>query len=192
MLSTTQRLFFGVLLALACERLYELAVSRRHLKSSSAFERAGEDSLFPVMASLNVALIALPALEVWLLRPVVPIWLFALCAAVLALAQVLRWSAVATLGRSWNVRAVVTPELGFTARGPYRFVRHPNYVAVILEFLALPAAGGAWISLALLNLLHAPVLAHRIRVEEEMLFAIPGYREVMGSKNRLVPRLFGR
>jgi methyltransferase len=99
-----------------------------------------------------------------------------------------RYWAIRTLGASWNARAVVDPARGFVARGPYRFVRHPNYLAMLVECLSIPLVLGAWRSALVLNLLHAWVLARRIRAEERLLFALPGYAETMGTKGRLLPR----
>ncbi len=110
---------------------------------------------------------------------------------VFAAAQGLRYWAIRPLGAAWNVRARVTPALGVSTRGPYRFVRHPNYLAVVLEFLAVPLALGSWRSTLLLNLVHAPILARRIRREEALLFRIPAYAAAMSSKGRLLPRVFG-
>ena len=72
----------------------------------------------------------------------------------------------------------------------YRFLRHPNYLAVVLEFLALPLAGGAVASAAVLSLLNGAVLFDRIRAEERLLASIPGYEEAFAGRARLIPRLF--
>jgi methyltransferase len=74
--------------------------------------------------------------------------------------------------------------------GPYRYVRHPNYVAVIAEFVAVPLVAGAWLSAALLSTLNAVVLADRIAAEERLLDASPAYRRAFAGRARFVPRLF--
>jgi methyltransferase len=106
-----------------------------------------------------------------------------------ALAQALRYWSIRTLGRTWNARAVVDPGLGFVETGPYRYLRHPNYLAVMIEFVALPLAFGAWRSWILLQLVHTPLIAKRIRSEERLLRAIPGYAARMEGRGRLLPRL---
>ena len=74
--------------------------------------------------------------------------------------------------------------------GPYRYVRHPNYLAVALEFLALPMAGGAWLSALALSALNAMVLWDRIRDEERLLAAVGGYEEAFRGRARFIPRVF--
>src|SRR6185503_11085483 len=84
-------------------------------------------------------------------------------------AQALRWWAIASLGWRWNVRVIVVPGETSVRRGPYRFLRHPNYVAVIAEMLLVPLAHGAWISALVFSTLNALLLRARIRTEEKAL-----------------------
>ncbi|MBO0685742.1 MAG: hypothetical protein J2P45_21510, partial [Candidatus Dormibacteraeota bacterium] len=105
----------------------------------------------------------------------------------LAGAAALRWWCIETLGEAWNVRALVPAGLRPVTSGPYRFVRHPNYVAVALEFLALPLAGGAWASALVLSALHGLVLWDRVRDEERLLASIPGYEEAFRGRARFIP-----
>jgi methyltransferase len=140
------------------------------------------------MVAVHTALLTLPLVEVAALRrrPRAPlVWVGVLGAATL----LRRWS-IRTLGASWNAGAVVPSDLRPVAGGPYRLVRHPNYVAVALEFLALPLAGGAWLSALGLSALNALVLFDRIREEERLLAAIPGYDEALGGKARFIPGIF--
>ena len=58
--------------------------------------------------------------------------------ALVVASQALRWWCIGSLGRRWSTRVVVVPGDGLVARGPYRLLRHPNYVAVVVEGLALP------------------------------------------------------
>ena len=95
-----------------------------------------------------------------------------------------------SLGRQWNVRALVPRDLAPVETGPYRYVRHPNYVAVILEFLAVPLVAGANLSAGLLSAVNAYVLYDRIRAEEALLEASPSYRKAFGGKARFLPGIF--
>ena len=81
----------------------------------------------------------------------------------------LRWWCITTLGRQWNTRVVVVPGAARVAGGPYRFIPHPNYAAVVLEGAALPLVGGAWITALVFSMANAALLRTRIRVEDEAL-----------------------
>jgi methyltransferase len=109
------------------------------------------------------------------------------------IAQVLRFWALRTLGSYWNISVLTTDGFAprFVADGPYRFIRHPNYLVVIVEIATLPLVGGAvWTSI-LFSALNGIVLYRRIPLEESHLFRIPGYREVMGMKGRFFPTKVG-
>ena len=101
------------------------------------------------------------------------------------LAQALRWWAIAALGPRWNVRIVFVPGEAPVTSGPYRFLRHPNYLAVALELFSLPLVGGAWICAALFSALNAGLLWVRIRAEERALGPI--YAERFAGVSRLLP-----
>ena len=101
-------------------------------------------------------------------RPFVP-WLSWPMLAVVAGTQALRWWCVRTLGPQWNTRIVVVPGLPLIARGPYRLLRHPNYVAVVLEVAALPLVHTAWVTAIAFSALDAVVLSVRIPAEQRAL-----------------------
>ena len=84
---------------------------------------------------------------------------------------------------------MVPDDLRPVSSGPYRFVRHPNYLAVSLEFLALPLAGGAVWSALVLSMVNAGLLFDRIRSEERLLARVPGYEEAFKGRARLIPGL---
>lgn len=108
----------------------------------------------------------------------------------MAAATGLRWWSIRSLGDQWNVRAVVPNNLQPVQSGPYRWIRHPNYLAVILEFAALPMAGGAWISAIGLSVLDGVVLLDRIAAEESLLFEVLAYQEAFSDKARFIPGIF--
>ena len=76
---------------------------------------------------------------------------------------------IATLGQQWNTRVIVVPAAGVVARGPYRLLRHPNYVAVVAEGLALPLVHSAWITAVVFTIANAALLTVRIRCENAAL-----------------------
>lgn len=193
---------YAVLLAfVALQRIAELFWSRRNMHASATSARArvaGTTLDWSAMIAAHAALILLPALEFFWLRggelasAAIHRWLFWSCVALFVGAQVLRYWALCALGRAWNARALVDPDNAVVSRGPYRWIRHPNYLAVLVEFSAVPLAVGAWRSWVVLTLLHTPVLARRIRAEEALLAAVPGYSGAMGDKPRFWPRSFRR
>lgn len=181
-----------VLAGFGLQRLAELAYSSRNearLRRTVPDTPRAAASTFRWMALANVGLFTLPALEVAVRRPRLPRaiaavgWLGALAAVGV------RLSVLVTLRDQWNVRAFVPSALRVVDHGPYRYVRHPNYAAVALEFACLPLIGGAYVSAAVLSLANAFVLSRRILDEERLLERVPGYRERMGGKPRFLPRL---
>ena len=89
------------------------------------------------------------------------------------LSQALRWWCITTLGQRWNTRVIIVPGLAPVAGGPYRWLRHPNYVAVVVEGAALPLVHTAWLTAAVFTVANAALLAVRIRVEDAALATLP-------------------
>ena len=87
-------------------------------------------------------------------------------------AQVLRWWCITTLGPQWNTRVVVIPDAPRVTGGPYRFFSHPNYVAVVVEGIALPLVHSAWITALVFTVLNAALLRTRIGVENSALASL--------------------
>ena len=96
--------------------------------------------------------------------PLWPLWLGLWLAA-----QALRYAAVRALGERWNVRILVVPGLAPVRSGPYRVLRHPNYLAVVVELIAAAMFMGAWRTAVGITVLNALVLRIRIRAEEDAL-----------------------
>jgi methyltransferase len=92
------------------------------------------------------------------------------------LAQALRWWCITTLGKRWSTRVVVVPGLPLVTGGPYRWLRHPNYVAVVVEGFALPLVHSAWLTALVFTLANAALLRIRIGVEDAALAAAPSER----------------
>jgi methyltransferase len=156
--------------AVAAERAAELAVSARNLAWSRA--RGGREfgaRHYPAMVVLHTGLLAGCLLEaICLHRPFLPALGWPMLAVVIA-AQGLRWWCIASLGHQWNTRVVVIPDAPRVTTGPYRLVSHPNYVAVVLEGVALPLVHTAWITALLFTLLNSALLRTRIKVENAAL-----------------------
>lgn len=166
----------------ALERAVELVVSRRH--AAWALAQGGREAgrgHYPVMVALHTGLLVGCVVEPWALeRPFVPALGWPMLALVVA-AQGLRWWCVATLGRRWTTRVLVLPGRPRVTGGPYRWLRHPNYVAVVVEGLALPLVHGAWLTAAVFTVLNGALLAVRIRCEEAALTAAEAGAAAEGS-----------
>lgn len=162
---------FTVLVAVVgLERLAELVVSTRNAAWSLALGgRESGRGHYPWMVALHSGLLAGMLLEAWLRRPDVPSVLAWSMLALVVASQALRWWCIATLGRRWNTRVIVVPGLPRIRSGPYRWLSHPNYVAVVVEGVALPLVHAAWISASVFTVANAVLLVVRIRVENAAL-----------------------
>ncbi len=163
-------MYYLLILAVGIERLVELVISRRNAEWS--FAQGGKEFGRPhyvVMVAIHTALLVGCIVEPWALhRPFLP-WLGWPMLAVAALSQVLRWWCISTLGRRWNTRVIVLPYAPLVRQGPYRWLHHPNYVAVVAEGLALPLVHTAWLTAATFTLANALLLRVRLRVENSAL-----------------------
>lgn len=189
----TRLLYTGLVALVAAARLVELRIARRNLENLLA--RGGVEVApghYRWMVLLHTTFLLACPLEVWLLdRPFLPL-LAAVLFLVLVLAAALRWWVILTLEGRWTTRIVCLPGVPPVARGPYRFLRHPNYLAVIAEMAALPLVHTAWLTAAVFSLLNAWILQIRIRAEEEGLTRHSGYAAILGDRPRLVPGPPGR
>ena len=183
--------YTGLLLLMAGQRIIELLYSKRN-ERKIALRQPGapqaDASGFTWIAALHVALFTLPAFERWRRRRPAPALVAGVGWLTTAGAIAVRLSVLASLRERWTVRAVVPADLRVVDGGPYRYIRHPNYVALGLEFVGVPLIGGAYLSAAALSAVNGVLLWRRIRGEEALLMAIPDYRQRMGSKPRFVPR----
>ena len=150
----------------AIQRLLELRLSRRHerlLRARGAVERGREH--YPLMVALHVLWLLSTLIEGLLRGPVlwpVPLALF-------LLVQPLRYWAILSLGENWNTRILVVPGAPAVRRGPYKYLKHPNYVVVAVEVATFPLIFGAWITAFVFSGLNAVLLSIRIREENRAL-----------------------
>jgi methyltransferase len=162
--------YYALVIATCCERLAELMVAKRNARWS--FARGGVETgrgHYPAMVLLHTGLLAGCLIEPWAAgRAFIP-WLGVPMLVLAVAAQGLRWWCIRTLGPRWNTRVIVVPGLPLVEGGPYRWFRHPNYVAVVAEGIALPLAGSAWITAVVFNVLNAWLLTVRLRCEAAAL-----------------------
>jgi methyltransferase len=188
-LPSTLALYVGLIGTVALERLVELAISTRNARRAFAAGGIEAESrgFYAAMVGLHAAFLVAAPLEVALFaRPFVPAVGWPMLSLV-ALAMALRYWAIAALGERWNTRVIVVPGRPAVDSGPYRFVRHPNYVAVIVEMLALPLVHSAWLTALLFSAANAWLLARRIVHEEAALAAHADYVTRLGDRARFLP-----
>jgi methyltransferase len=182
------RFYLLLLAAIAAERIFELYLTRRN--AHRAFARGAIEvgqRHYRVMAALHTAFIASCAIEAMGFPRAMPAAFVWGALGAEAAAQALRYWAVATLGERWNTRVIVTPDAAPVTGGPYRFLRHPNYLAVVIEIAAVPLIGGAIVTAIVFSILNAVLLAVRIHTEERALGA--RWAEAFGARPRLIPTL---
>lgn len=162
--------YFVLVLAVGVERIVELFLAQRNLAWSRARGAIEEGAAhYPVMVVLHLALLAGCVVEVAVLqRPFIPMLGWPMLALVVA-AQGLRWWCISSLGRQWNTRVVVIPGAARIEGGPYRWISHPNYVAVVVEGVALPMVHSAWLTALAFTTLNAALLSTRVAVENSAL-----------------------
>ncbi|MEM7353688.1 MAG: isoprenylcysteine carboxylmethyltransferase family protein [Acidobacteriota bacterium] len=184
----TRWLYIALIGLVVLERLAELVITERNarrLRARGGFE-VGREHFLP-MALLHTGLLVAAPLEVFYLdRPFIPA--FGLAMLVLVLATMgLRYWAISSLGDRWTARVFVVPEEPPSVGGPYRWLRHPNYLAVIVEVAVLPLVHMAWWTAVFFSISNAFMLRTRIRVEEQALEESSAYLDVLGDRPRLVP-----
>jgi methyltransferase len=153
----------------ALQRLLELWLSRRNegiLRARGAVERG--QGHYPLIVAMHAMWLLSTLVEGTLRGPdLSALWPVPL--ALFLLVQPLRYWAILSLGECWNTRILVVPGAKPVRRGPYRYVRHPNYVVVVVEILSFPLIFGAWIAALVFSVLNAILLSVRIREENRTL-----------------------
>lgn len=147
------------------QRLIELMISRintRNLRTAGGIEQGAGH--YPLMVALHIAwfaslIIFVPA-GTGLDPTLFILFLF------LQLARV--W-VIASLGRYWTTRVITVPVAAKVTRGPYRWLRHPNYMIVVAEIALVPLIAGAWQIALAFSIANAALLWHRIRIENAAL-----------------------
>jgi methyltransferase len=159
-----------ILGALVAERFFELAIARRNARI--AFSRGAVEygrGHYPVMVAMHAAFIASCAIEGLFFPSAIPaaiVWSAIACECG---AQFIRYWVIATLGDRWNTRIIVTPGAAAITGGPFAIVRHPNYIAVVIEIAAVPLIGGAIVTACVFTIANLALLTVRIRAEERAL-----------------------
>ncbi|WP_078429312.1 isoprenylcysteine carboxyl methyltransferase family protein [Alkalihalobacterium alkalinitrilicum] len=180
-------LFFTTILVVIIQRVIELLIARRNeiwMKKQGAYEVGKEHykwivilhTLFFVSFLFEVVYFGLKPAVWWF----VPFLMF-------ILAQMGRVWSLTSLGEFWNTKIIVLPGANVVAKGPYQYMRHPNYVIVGLEIITLPLIFQAYGTAVIFTILNAIVLSVRIRQEEEALREVTNYEEQFNGRYRFIP-----
>jgi methyltransferase len=180
-------LFPAVMAFLLVQRAAELVLAERNRRwVLSRGGREFDSWHYPLIVGMHILFYISLLLEWWIgsraLSTLWPLWL-----ALLVVAQLARVWVITSLGRFWNTRIIVLPGFEPVRTGPYRFVRHPNYLVVVVEILIVPLMFRAWVTAAVFTLLNLTLLGLRIREEEAALSWATEGRMKPGP--RFTPRL---
>jgi methyltransferase len=162
-------MFAALVIVLLCQRAAELFLAEKNRRW--ALERGGKESgqdHYPLIVGMHALFYVSLVLEYRYLskgwNSAWPFWL-----ALLILTQLFRVWCIASLGRFWNTRIIVIPGVKRVTTGPYRWLRHPNYVVVAVEILIIPVLCGCYLTALAFTLANLLVLRIRIREEESAL-----------------------
>lgn len=182
-------IFIGVLII---QRILEVRLAKRNYDAaiaSGAIELGKEH--YKWMWTLHTLFFCSLLLEYTYTKSQISVWSL-IPFLLFVLAQVLRIWAISSLGTYWNTRILIIPNSKLEVKGPYRWIRHPNYLAVIIEIACIPLIFGLYITASIFTLLNAFILIQRIRIEEQGLAQHTTYLEHMQNTPRLIPRRRGK
>jgi len=182
-------LFFVLSAIVITQRIVELGVAKRNetrLRNQGAYEVGEEHYKWIVL--LHTLFFTVLIMEVLLFNKKPASW-FWVPLLFFLLAQGVRLWAMRSLGVFWNTKIIVLPGAEVVDKGPYRYVRHPNYLIVATEILTLPLIFQAYFTAVVFTLLNSIIiLGVRIPDEEKALFEATNYKEKLGKHRRFIPR----
>ncbi|USK36316.1 hypothetical protein LIT25_16790 [Bacillus sp. F19] len=180
-------MFYLFLIIIIVQRVSELFIAKRnetHMKSMGGEEHGGEH--YPLIVAVHLLFLLSFTLEVMIFnKEISPLWMMIL--PIILITQVIRYWAVFSLGPFWNTKIIIVPGLEVVAKGPYRFMRHPNYLVVAVEILFLPILFQAYATAILFTVLNAAILSIRIPAEENALMKHTDYKKSFINKRRFIP-----
>ena len=170
-------LFPIVISIVILQRLIELFIAKRNekwMRSQGAFEAGATH--YPVMVSMHIVFFISLLAEVFLFEKALsPLWFIFL--VIFLIAQAARIWCLASLGKFWNTKIIILPGATVVQKGPYKWVRHPNYIIVATELLVLPLLFSAYLTAIVFSLLNVWMLSVRIPTEEKALKEATNYKE---------------
>jgi methyltransferase len=179
-------IFIGFIIV---QRLSELAVARRNeqwMKAKGAIEFGSGH--YPFIVFVHTAFILSTIFEVYYYnRGLSTFWPVLL--AVFLLTQGIRVWAISSLGPYWNTKIIVLPNADIVKKGPYRFIKHPNYLVVVVEIITIPLLFNAYFTAFIFTGLNLLILGIRIPAEEQALKELTYYEAQFEDNSRFIPKL---
>ncbi len=188
MLNTTRAIFLIIIAAVVIQRVVELQISKRHVTTVLAQGgRLHGSNLIGIVKGLQIGWFIAMVAEVWgLNRPFLPLLAAFSILAIIA-GQGLRYLSMQALGQRWTLPIVTLPGASAIDTGIYRHLRHPNWLGVSLEILALPLVHGAYLTAIGFSLANAVLMFWRIQAEEKALCAENNYAQILATQPRFIP-----
>jgi methyltransferase len=179
--------FVGIVLAIILQRLWELRISKRN--AAYILSQGGKiysDNYLGVVKVLQITWWIAMIVEVWWLdRPFIPA-LAAIALIATIAGQILRYLSMRSLGNRWTLPIVTIPGKPVVDSGIYRYLRHPNWLGVILEIVALPLIHTAYLTAVVFSLANAWLMSKRIQAEEKALSKDSKYANFFANKPRFI------
>jgi methyltransferase len=179
--------FYLFLVFIILQRLAELTIAKKNeqwMKSKGAIEVGKEH--YPFMVLLHSAFFLVMLLEViWFSKELSPLWPVLL--TLFCLTQLLRVWSLTSLGKYWNTKIIVLPNTEIVKKGPYKFIRHPNYLIVVIEIILIPILFQAYWTAIIFSILNLWILSIRIPLEEKALLSETDYDEKFQKVSRFSP-----
>lgn len=181
--------YLGFIAVLGLLRVIELVVSKNNWRHHQDYAQQLKEPIFVWMVALHAGMFVLIPLELFWRQPAFGSWVCWLGVGMTVLALGLRFWTLKTIGRSWNVRVIYARDYPIVTKGPYRFIRHPNYLVVMMELAFVPLIYELYWSALILSVGNALILRQRIATEEKVLLQNPDWQAKMAPKPRFLPFL---
>ncbi|WP_110112312.1 isoprenylcysteine carboxylmethyltransferase family protein [Bacillus sp. CGMCC 1.16541] len=180
-------IFYTLLVILAIQRMMELFIAKRNekwMKKQGAIEVGQTHYKWIVIVHMCFFLSLF--IEVQWFQKVVSNW-WVWLTLLFVIVQAARVWAISSLGKYWNTKIIILPEADVVLKGPYKFIKHPNYVIVAIEFIVIPLLFHAHITMILFSVLNVAILSVRIPSEEKALKLFTNYETSTQQHRRFIP-----
>ncbi|WP_210367817.1 isoprenylcysteine carboxylmethyltransferase family protein [Bacillus sp. REN3] len=171
------------------QRIVELKIAKRNekwMKNKGAIELG--QGHYPAMVMIHTAFFISYISEVILLdKTLTRYWPWLMM--VFLLTQAMRVWSLMSLGRFWNTKIIILPGANVVKKGPYRMIKHPNYLIVTVELIIIPLMFNAFFTFVLFTILNILILSIRIPAEEKALKQLTEYEATFTQQGRFVPNL---